>query len=107
MALVQPSREPASNSSARWLVGLGTCLRFMFVPFATGIAGAKPDLMSEFPQTPDSHFAGTFATSSLASMNRASSSALDTVSTSSFARINLQARCQWVRTSRFLSMEVI
>jgi hypothetical protein len=30
--------------------------------------------------------------------------ALLTVSTSSFARINLQARCQWVRSSRFLSM---
>jgi hypothetical protein len=39
------------------------------------------------------HLAGAFDTSSLASMNRASSSALLTVSTSSFARINLQTRC--------------
>jgi hypothetical protein len=31
----------------------------------------------------------------LASINRASSSAVLTVSTSSFARINLQARYQW------------
>jgi hypothetical protein len=35
----------------------------------------------------------SFDTSSFASMNRASSSALLMVSTSSFARINLQARC--------------
>ncbi len=35
----------------------------------------------------------TFETSSLTSMNSASSTALLTVNTSSFARINLQARC--------------
>jgi hypothetical protein len=45
--------------------------------------------------------AGTFDTWSLASMNR-SSSALLTVSTSSFARISLQARCQWSRRLPFL-----
>jgi len=39
------------------------------------------------------HFAGTFDMSNLASLNSASSSALLTVNTSSFARINLQARC--------------
>jgi hypothetical protein len=37
-----------------------------------------------------SHFAGTFDTSSLASMNKASSSALLTVCTSVFLRISLK-----------------
>src|SRR5262245_48661324 len=38
-------------------------------------------------------FPGTFDTSNLASMNRASSSALLTVSTSSFARMSLRCQC--------------
>jgi hypothetical protein len=40
-------------------------------------------------------------------INRASSSDLRTVSTSAFTRMSLQARCQWVRSSRFLSMLVM
>jgi hypothetical protein len=54
-----------------------------------------------------SHFAGTFDTSNLASMNNASSSALLTLITSAFARIGLQARCQCGRSSRRLPMEVM
>src|SRR5258708_3958515 len=49
----------------------------------------------------------TFDTSSLASMNKASSSALLTVSASSLARTSFATRCQWFSNSRFLPMPVM
>jgi len=81
------SRGPTGHAKCGTATGIiGLCMRNVVIPLAGWLARRGS------PNDQAGHFAGTLETSSLASMNSASSSALLTANTSACAKMSLQAR---------------